>query len=138
MTSYSLEQIAHNRRIWVRAMRSGFYSTCKGRLVERSPSGAYSYCPLGLAVAVVTPGLPIKTRIDRDTLFWSFRSPNGMYHTSSLPPETMDALGLRTSWPSVWVDGAQWGIATLNDSESYNLSQIADIVERQSPTWNGY
>lgn len=137
LTTYTQAQIQANRLLWLAALRSGEYTSCTGRLVEKGDDGTTSYCPLGVAVAVVTPDLPLKTRIDRNLFFWSFLASDGNYYTSSLPPETRCALGLHARVPNVQVDGVWSNIACLNDVDGYSLEQIADIIGSQSPLWDG-
>lgn len=137
MSTYTQAQIQANRLLWLAALRSGEYTSCVGRLVEKGDDGTFNYCPLGIAVAVVTPDLPLKTRIDRNLFFWSFLAADGNYYTSSLPPETRRALGLHSRVPNVQVDGVWSNIACLNDVDGYSLEQIADIIGSQSPLWDG-
>lgn len=132
------DAVTANRALWIAAMRSGEYHTCIGSLVSVSSTGQYRYCPLGIAVAEVTPELPIKARIDYSREpFLSFKAPNGRYYTGGLPPETQRALGLRYASPLALVHGDWIAISILNDMSELSLADIADIIEQQGPDWDG-
>ena len=111
------EQIAENRAKWVEWLRAGHP---QGRGQLRSADG---WCCLGGACEALG--------VEYD--------PDG----GNLPREAMQKLGLTRDLPRVSEsadghDGFSWGLSTLNDTARATFAKIADIIEVQPITWNGY
>src|SRR3990170_4113364 len=140
VSTYTPAQVAEHRRAWVTALRSGEYQ--QGFEVLRTPEDGY--CCLGVAEAVRGATFrrhPVgfhgfKWVIDDELL-----GERGVKTTLTIVGRLW--LGLRAVDPLVpyQLPGfAHWSIealSALNDSTSWTLERIADVVEALPLEWDG-
>lgn len=134
----SPQERRENREAWTRALRSGDFKQGRAYLVQRKTGEApLKYCCLGVATSM-HPNAEMHEIEGRIVGFKMHR----MVHKSFLPPEVIDALGLRTSGGYYGreltettllherPDDDELSLARLNDYE-VPFSQIADLIDSE-------
>lgn len=120
--SWTLEEQAEHRRLWVEALRSGKYPQTREGLC-RIKDGKESYCCLGVACEVaIENGVSITKRPD-SAVPWT------LYNDSCgwLPEEVKDWLGLTHRSAEMNVEPGF--LATANDDLNWDFYKIADAIE---------
>jgi hypothetical protein len=123
------------RKLWVKALRSGEYMQCTGKLAEEDYTGKVSYCCLGVACELAIKAGVIKKRkvVDGGTVHFAGN------HYSLLPPSVKNWLGLADdsglyqeeikyiSLSPAWVSQS---LASKNDAGA-SFATIAEIIESE-------
>lgn len=116
----------------VDALRSGRYKQVKDALRIDD-----SYCCLGVACDISGLGEWKGTNIyDDDGRFvetqWSYRLPNGVAHSSVLPPPVAYYYGFESVNPLLSDEfGNMYEASAFNDQKDYDFNKIADLFERE-------
>lgn len=112
-----------NARKWVKALRSGKYRQCKGKLTRIDRKGQTSHCCLGVACEVfIKSGGKLRTCDE-----YSVRSYGPNNEADLLPGKVKRWLGLNST------DGSSkmnMPLSKLNDNGK-RFKSIADIIESQ-------
>lgn len=140
MAVWTAEEQAEHRARWVTALRGGLYPQTEGALRgyqtddQGHETDVIGYCCLGVACDVMAKDPTIDyVAWDGNILrYWR----NGIAYTeqSVLPDVVKDWLGLADiegtyTAPNDEGTEQEWSLIQHNDSDQYDFSRIADVIE---------
>ena len=127
---YTTAEQAENRKIWIKALRSGKYKQAKAVLEDSTTGGM---CCLGVACKVLGAQ---RTPSDGEIRY-------GKGSIGALPPGVQLALGFKTNSGDFSIGHRKLdnlvfsSLIELNDDKGWTFSEIADFVEKNEPSFIG-
>lgn len=127
--------VARNRKLWVDALRS-----YEGNVVQLM-SGRWKYDPIGLHTGFNCIGVALELMDDLK----KYPHPSKHFilygedrYAGGFPPEAKEYYGFARSFPRVFHRNEIVGLTVLQDRpQPYTMKQMADLIEQQSPDWDG-